>query len=80
MRCGGILGVYRRGSIFLRGMALSPKTYRSEVRFAKDNPPHKFAYMESEEPFKTYLAAAFGAFADGDEGKKLLWSISGQSP
>jgi hypothetical protein len=45
--------------------------WRSEVRFSKE-PPHKFAYMEPDGPLKTYLAAVFGAFADNDEGKKVL--------
>jgi hypothetical protein len=40
--------------------------WRSEVRF------YKFAYMEPDGPFKTYLTALFGAFADNDEGKKVL--------
>ena len=45
--------------------------WRSEVRFSKE-PPHKFAYMEPNGPLKTYLTAVFGAFADNDEGKKVL--------
>ncbi len=45
--------------------------WRSEVRFSKE-PPHKFAYMEPDGPFKTYLTARLGAFADNDEGKKVL--------
>ena len=45
--------------------------WRSEVRFSKE-PPHKFAYMEPNGPLKAYLTAVFGAFADNDEGKKVL--------
>ena len=45
--------------------------WRSEVRYSKE-PPQKFAYMEPDGPMKTYLTAAFGAFADNDEGKKVL--------
>jgi hypothetical protein len=45
--------------------------WRSEVRFSKE-PPHQFAYMEPSGPLKTYLTAVFGAFADDDEGKKVL--------
>jgi hypothetical protein len=45
--------------------------WRSEVRFSRE-PPRKFGYMEPDGPFKTYLTGLFGAFADNDEGKKVL--------
>lgn len=53
--------------------------WRSEVRFSKE-PPHKFAYMETDGPLKTYLTARFGDFADNDEGKKILIENFGARP
>jgi hypothetical protein len=64
---------WNRGEVpfFLEVWPFLRNYWRSEVRFSKE-PPHKFGYMEPDGPFKTYLTAVFGAFADNDEGKKVL--------